>query len=172
MRILNIVKYFAKEFLSGISSLLPNDVVSVKARLLVLRMCGFRLGKNVLIYRNVLIIGKVEIGDNSSVSNNSSISGGADGVYIGRDVMIAPGCCLVAFDHGMSRSGVPMMNQAVVGAPIYIEDDVWIAANSTVTKGVRIGVGAIVAANSVVVSDVEPYSIVGGVPAKLIKFRK
>ena len=86
--------------------------------------------------------------------------------------MIAPGCIFVAFDHGFDRFDIPMNQQPFTEAPIIIEDDVWIGANCTITKGVRIQTGSIVAANSVVTKDVLPFSIVGGVPAKLIKSRK
>jgi acetyltransferase-like isoleucine patch superfamily enzyme len=55
--------------------------------------------------------------------------------------------------------------------PIYIEDDVWIGARSIILSGVRIGEGSIVAAGSVVTKSVPPYSIVGGVPARVIKSR-
>ena len=54
---------------------------------------------------------------------------------------------------------------------VVIENDVWIGDGATIMSGVRIGNGAIVAANSHVVKDVEPYSMVGGNPAKLIKYR-
>ena len=56
-------------------------------------------------------------------------------------------------------------------ASVFIEDDVWIPANCTIGKGVRIGKGAIISANSFVNRDVPAYSIVGGVPAKIIKSR-
>ena len=55
--------------------------------------------------------------------------------------------------------------------PTYIGDDVWIGKHSVIMTGVKIGNGAIVAAGSVVTKDVEPYTIVGGVPAKFIKMR-
>ena len=54
---------------------------------------------------------------------------------------------------------------------IVIEDDVWIGFRSTILSGVHIGQGAIVAAGSVVTKDVPPYAIVGGMPAKVIKYR-
>lgn len=54
---------------------------------------------------------------------------------------------------------------------VIIEADVWIGANVTILKGVTIGTGSIVSAGSVVIKDVEPYSIVGGVPAKFIKYK-
>ena len=90
---------------------------------------------------------------------------------IGSDVMIAPGCCIVAFDHGTRLSAGPMIRQALVEAPICIKSNVWVAANCTITSGVTIGAGAVVAANSVVVSDIPPDAIVGGVPARLLKMR-
>ncbi|MBW7570536.1 CatB-related O-acetyltransferase [Succinivibrio sp. AGMB01872] len=54
---------------------------------------------------------------------------------------------------------------------IVVDDDVWIGCNSTIMSGVHIGQGAVIAACSVVTKDVPPYAIVGGVPAKVIKFR-
>ena len=54
---------------------------------------------------------------------------------------------------------------------IVVDDDVWIGCNSTIMSGVHIGQGAVIAAGSVVTKDVPPYAIVGGVPAKLIKYR-
>ena len=64
-----------------------------------------------------------------------------------------------------------MIVQPVTEAPITIENDVWIGAKVTVLGGVTIGNGSIVAAGSVVTKDVKPYSIVGGVPAKMIRYR-
>jgi acetyltransferase-like isoleucine patch superfamily enzyme len=61
--------------------------------------------------------------------------------------------------------------ESISKGPIIIEDDVWIGHRSTILSGVKINRGAIVAAGSVVVKDVPAYSIVGGVPAKIIKFR-
>lgn len=172
IKILKILKLLFWEWSTGISSLLPNDFFSNKIRFYVYRSNGVKLAKNVLIYRNVLILGNVSIGENSSISNNTCISGAAAGVQIGGDVMIAPGCCINAFDHGIKLDAGPMIRQVNNEAPVVIEDDVWIAANCTITKGVTIGTGAIVAANSVVTKNVAPYSIVGGVPAKLIGMRK
>jgi maltose O-acetyltransferase len=56
--------------------------------------------------------------------------------------------------------------------PVIIEDDVWIGARVIILPGVKIGKGSIVGAGAVVTKDVEPYSIVAGVPAKLIRKRK
>lgn len=61
--------------------------------------------------------------------------------------------------------------EAVSKGDIIVEDDVWIGCGSTILSGVRIGQGAVVAAGSVVTKDVPPYALVGGVPAKVIKYR-
>ena len=61
--------------------------------------------------------------------------------------------------------------EAISKGDIVVQDDVWIGLNATIMSGVQIGQGAIVAAGAVVTRDVPPYAIVGGVPAKLIKYR-
>jgi acetyltransferase-like isoleucine patch superfamily enzyme len=171
IKVIAFVRYLSREICTGLVSLLPNDIISIRIRRIVFSACGMILGRNVLIYRNVLLLGKISIGENSSISNNTSINGSNVGVKIGSNVMIAPGCCIVVFNHGAKLGSTPMIQQPIVEAAITIHDDVWIAANCTITKGVTIGTGAIIGANSVVTKDVIPFSIVGGVPAKLIKMR-
>lgn len=148
---------------------LPNEFT--KIRVWYYNRHGAKLAKDVSIASNVRIQGKLEMGTGSSISENCTLSGADAGIFIGRDVMIAPGCVLVAFNHGYDRIDIPMSKQTNIEAPIFIGDDVWIASSCTITMGVSIGKGCIVAANSVITKDVEPYSIVGGIPAKLIKKR-
>ncbi|WP_431159742.1 CatB-related O-acetyltransferase [Bacillus mycoides] len=62
-------------------------------------------------------------------------------------------------------------SEAITKGPIIVEDDVWIGNNAIILSGITIGKGAIVAAGSVVTKNVKPYSIVGGNPAQLIKYR-
>ena len=62
-------------------------------------------------------------------------------------------------------------DESTAKGPIIVEDDVWIGDNVNIMSGVRIGQGSIIALGSIVTKDVEPYSIVGGIPARLIKYR-
>lgn len=101
-------------------------------------------------------------------------------VQIGNYCSIGPECVfMTGGEHPYDRlSTYPFRmklglndNESVTRGPIVLEDDVWLGFRSTVMSGVRIGKGAVVAAGAVVTKDVPPYAIVGGVPAKLIKYR-
>lgn len=87
------------------------------------------------------------------------------GIYIGDDVLIGHNACLLTLNHEMEPENRADMHPK----PIHIEDKVWLGSNVTVLPGVTIGEGAIVAAGAVVTKDVESNTIVGGVPAKIIK---
>ena len=132
---------------------------------------GSKIHKISSISPNVRIRGKFEMGYGSSIAQNCSISGEKVGVFIGKNVMIAPNVVIVAFNNGFENIEIPMVKQLNNEAAIVIEDDVWIASNCTIGKGVRIGKGSIIAANSFVNKNVPAYSIAGGVPIKIIKSR-
>jgi len=114
----------------------------------------------------------IRIGDYTQINPYSVIYGG-DGVYIGKSVLIAPHCMLAAGNHDYRQKDKPMRDAGNLSAgPIVIEDDVWLGAHVTVTDGVTIGRGAVVAANAVVTKNVRPFSIVAGVPAREIGMRE
>ncbi len=93
------------------------------------------------------------------------------GMKIGNFVMVGPHVLFATVHHGFDDWKSPMIFQDASEKQIVIEDDVWIGAKATILGGVTIGQGAVIAAGSVVTKDVEPYAIVGGVPAKLIRYR-
>ena len=115
----------------------------------------------------VIVIGH-RVNLNTNVSVNASIQGA---IHIGDDVIIGPNAVLRTSDHEAEAVDRPMRDQGHVAGVITIESDVWIGANTTIVGGVRVGQGSVVAAGAVVVRDVEPYTIVGGVPARFIKKR-
>lgn len=114
--------------------------------------------------------GNIIIGNNCSINPYTIIYGVAD-TKIGNHVMIAGHCMLIPNNHGFSRKDIPMQQQENIYKGILIDDDVWIGHGCTILDGVHIQKGAIIAAGSVVNKDVPEFSIYGGVPAKLIKYR-
>jgi acetyltransferase-like isoleucine patch superfamily enzyme len=96
-------------------------------------------------------------------------------IKIGCKVMFGPNVSLLGGDHNTSKLGEYMYDvkekNHKTDAPIIIEDDVWVGANVIILKGVTIGTGSIIAAGSIVTKSYEAYSIIGGVPAKLIRKR-
>lgn len=112
----------------------------------------------------------LKMGNNSSIGPYSYI--GCSGyIEIGDNVMISPRVSIYSENHNFEDTERPMIEQGVTRSFVKIEDDCWIAANSVILAGVTIGRGSIVAAGSVVTKDVEPFSIVAGNPARLIKSR-
>lgn len=140
------------------------------------------LGSNVKI-NNSFLSGNIAIDRFTSINgpNTSIISSGSGKIEIGTFCSIARGVQIQEFNHNFSRATSYYVFQNIFKRPreydittkgdVVIEDDVWIGANCIILSGVRIGRGAIVAAGSVVNKNIEPYSIVAGVPAKMIKKR-
>ena len=136
-------------------------------------MCGKLMlescGKNVNIERNAYFSHKVQIGDYSGIGVNAKIYGTC---IIGDHVMMGEDCTIITRNHKFSSIDKPMMFQGFDDErPVIIGDDVWIGDRVTILPGVNIGNGSIIAAGAVVTHDVPEYSIVGGVPAKIIKKR-
>lgn len=116
----------------------------------------------------------VTIGDNCLINHNNLIQAGKSEygkIIIGNYVHTGVNVMIMAFNHGFYTRDIPTKQQDYFDAPIVIEDDVWIGAGSIILSGVTVGKGAIIAAGSVVNKDVPSYSIVGGVPAKILKER-
>jgi galactoside O-acetyltransferase len=127
-------------------------------------------GKENRFENNVYVSGpgRVKIGKSCQINEHVFIQGAEIGDY----VMIAPNVSLVANMHKHDRIDIPMVFQGkIIGNIVIIEDDVWIGRNAIVMPGVRIGKGSIIAAGAVVTTDIPPYSIAGGIPAKVIKQR-
>ena len=117
-----------------------------------------------------------EIGEGLKIGNNSNIGpycyiGCSGYIEIGNNVMISPRVSIYAENHVFESTDIPIKVQGVSKQFVKIENDCWIAANSIILAGVTIGRGSVVAAGSVVTTDVPPFSIVAGVPAKIIKTR-
>ena len=126
------------------------------------------LGADSWIAGHALVRGDVEFGAHCTVNAYAMISGR---VRCGDGVRIASHVTIVGFNHGFDDPGVPIHTQQHESLGITIADDVWIGANAVVLDGVSIGKGAVIAAGAVVSKDVPPLAIVGGVPARVVRYR-
>ncbi|WP_459186833.1 acyltransferase [Parabacteroides sp. APC149_11_2_Y6] len=112
----------------------------------------------------------IKIGSNSGLGIRCKVRGPLE---IGNDVMMGPDVIIFTSNHETSRTDIPMRGQgSTVPQKVIIHDDVWIGARVIILPGVTVGKGAILAAGAIVSKDVPEYSIVGGVPAKVLKYRK
>lgn len=153
-----------------------------------------KIGSNVMIGKSVMFNmadGEIMIGDNCVIADNTrwdamggkivigtgvlinshSIVTAWRGVLVGDGTLIAPFCHITDRVHGISKDA-RVNEQLGEAQPIEIGRDVWIASSCIVLKGVKIGDGAVVGANSVVNRDVESYSIVVGSPARPVGIRE
>lgn len=113
----------------------------------------------------------ISIGNNSFINHHCCIWAAPRGsISIGNDVLFGPNVCLVASNHGIAP-GTLIREQLGVDAPIVIGNDVWLGANVVVAAGVEIGDGCVIGAGAVVTNNLPPYSVCGGVPAKVLRSR-
>lgn len=128
-------------------------------------------GQEIFFENNIYISGakNIIIGKMCHINENVFIQAG----MIGNWVMLAPGVVILSSTHNSDRVDIPMVMQGEGnGVPPSIGDDVWVGRNAIIMPGVRVGEGSIVGAGAVVTKDVPAFSVVGGVPAKIIKSRK
>jgi acetyltransferase-like isoleucine patch superfamily enzyme len=116
--------------------------------------------------------------DNISIGNYSKVLDyayleGIGGITIGDCTVIAPKCTILTVNHNYNDETIDMLpfNNLNIMKEVIIGNYCWVGRDVMILPGVKIGEGSIVAGGSVVVKDVEPYSIVGGNPAKIIKYR-
>ena len=117
----------------------------------------------------------LSIGEGSLVPKGSTFYCTVAPLTIGRKVIFGPNPTVITGDHRIDVVGKFIADSLDKlpenDLPVVIEDDVWCGANVTILKGVTIGRGSVVAAGAVVTRSFPPYSVIGGVPARLIRMR-
>jgi len=129
----------------------------------------FWLGRQRLVESYCCInnaVGDVTIGDYTRIGIHCTVIGP---VCIGNHVNLAQGITVTALNHIFKDSSRRIDEQGVSTKPVVIGDDVWIGANAVILPGVTIGSHCVVAAGAVVTKDVPNHTLVGGIPAKVIK---
>ena len=114
--------------------------------------------------------GTLRIGDKCVFGRDNTVNCFLD-IEFGEGTIVADWVYICDFDHVTDDVNVPIKDQGIVKSPVRIGPDVWIGAKATILRGTRIGRGSVVAAHAVVRGDVDEYSIMGGVPARLLKSR-
>lgn len=143
-----------------------------KIRLIIARNIFDYCGRNVNVEKGADFGSGngIRIGDNSGIGVNCSVRGPLE---IGDNVMMGPDVIIMTSSHNVESTLIPMNQQgSLPKQKVKICDDVWIGTRVIILPGVTIGEGTIIGAGAVVTKDVPDYAIVGGVPAKIIKYRK
>jgi len=140
---------FKKKLLKLLAKIFPNN----KWRIWLLKKCNYQIGKDVYIGEDIIIV--------------DDLSDQATNLIIQDRVAISPRVTFVLHSKpNWSKIGNYVNSKK---GKIKIEKDAWIGTGAVILPDITIGEGAVVGANSVVTKDVNPYTIVGGVPAKIIK---
>ena len=132
---------------------------------------GIAIGSGSSIAAEVFMHGPITLGRNVSINARASLDGGVQGITVGDDTRIATGATIYAFNHGLAPDRL-VREQPVISKGIRIGADVWIGANAGITDGVTIGDHAVVAMGAVVTGDVSEWTVVAGVPARVIGDRR
>ena len=173
MKIITIICYvlyygFAR-FLPSSTTLFGFDRNKIRSLL----VSGFvdKAGKRINVERGAILSRHISIGDDSGIGINAYIPNPS--VNIGANVLMGPDVMIYTRNHEYKNSDILIREQGYKDIrPVYIGDDVWIGARAVILPGVTIGKGAVIAAGSIVVKNVDDYAIVGGNPAVVIGKRK
>lgn len=157
--------YDARDFLAESVGWVPSHIL----RLFFYRtMLGMRIDAQTSVHRGCRFYRPpgVRIGRNT-VINRGVVLDGRKGLCIGDNVSISEGVCIFSLEHDPNSASFESR-----GAPVTVEDYVFVGARAIVLPGVTVGTGAVVAAGAVVVCDVPPFTTVAGVPARPIGERR
>lgn len=144
--------------------------IGIAWRYVLLKKLSKSCGKNVSVKQYVILenVQHLELGDNVSIHPFCYLEA-AGGIKIGNDVSMAHNTSILSVNHSWGDETLPIKYNAINYKPVTIEDDVWIGCGTRIMAGVTIHNRSIIAAGAVVTKDVDTKTIVGGVPAKMIK---
>jgi acetyltransferase-like isoleucine patch superfamily enzyme len=138
---------------------------------------GIRIGDNTFVMHGAVLHvynfrdlphAFIHIGRDSLIGELNVLRG-QGGITVGDRVYTAPLVQMLAVNHVFADPARPIVAQGITAEGIVVEDDAWIGAGAILTDGVRVGRGAVVAAGAVVTQDAPPHTVVGGVPARVLR---
>ncbi|MDH0673401.1 acyltransferase [Empedobacter sp. GD03861] len=174
--VINFIAIFFSIFGKGINKKLLNifrnlnGKIGILLRYVLLKNISKKIGDNVSIQPGCFLFHteNLEIGDNVSIHPMCYIDA-EGGILIKDNVSIAHSSTLIAANHSWSDESLPIKYNKLILSPIIIEEDVWIGCGVRILAGVKISNRSIVAAGAVVNKSFDERSLIGGVPAKLLK---
>lgn len=147
-------------------------VLWIGLRYVMLKTLALSCGDNVAIYSNAYLLHPENMRIGSNVTFQPMVYLEASGgITVGSDVSFAHGATVMSETHVYADRQTPFKCQGMVKKPVVIGNDVWIGAKATILLGVTVGSGAVIAAHSVVNRDVAEFTVMGGAPAKILKYR-
>jgi acetyltransferase-like isoleucine patch superfamily enzyme len=148
--------------------------VEIDPRAFIARGGPVTLGEQTVIRAGALLLpasGSIHIGCRSSI-NQYTVINGQGGVEIGRSVMVAAFVSIFAANHSFGNPVLPILEQGMDSkGGIVIEDDVWVGTHAVILDGVTIGAGSVIGAGAVVTKNVPAFSVVMGVPGRVVRSR-
>ena len=115
--------------------------------------------------------GVLTVGDKAVFGRDNTINCYLD-VEIGPATIVADWVYICDFDHVTDDINLPIKDQGLIKSPVRVGADVWIGTKASILRGTNVGHGSVIAAHAVVREDVPPFSIVGGIPARVLKNRR
>ena len=187
-RFKNRIKKKLRIFLEGIlresvrNTISISNVIPQSAKIVNSNLAGnIKIGERVFIYKCEMF-GNISIGSNTSVNGpNTDIYSYVNSVKIGNFCSVARNVSIQEYNHRFNNATSYFIKKHVFGedwtkdiiskGDIEIGNDVWIGTQCIILSGVKIGNGAVIAANSVVSNEIPPYAIAAGSPAKVVRYR-
>lgn len=171
IRLVNLILYYGLlKYLPPTNNRYFNFIRPIRSS--VAAKCLDMAGKNINVEQNANFGNGsgIQIGNNSGIGVRCSVRGP---LFIGDNVMMGPEVMIITSNHDFSRIDIPMNQQgSFPQKKVVIGNDVWIGTRAIILPGVKIGNGAIVGAGAIVTKDIPDYAIVGGNPARIIRYRK